>query len=111
MRKEAGKGVNEYESELFMVTARDTETGGSQEGICSRRMPVRTASAVRLASSRLRAAWISSGGPSTRYLVVVGALMAEDVTMMCECHGELCAVLGVSGVGVESRCGSWGSMT
>jgi hypothetical protein len=67
--------------------------------ICSRCM--RTASEVRLASSRLRAAWISShvsGRFSTRYLDVVVALMAEEVIMLRECHGELCAVLGVSGV-------------
>jgi hypothetical protein len=36
-------------------------------------------------------------GFSTRYLDC-GCANAEDVTMLRECHGELCAVLGVSGV-------------
>jgi hypothetical protein len=60
---------------------------------------MRTACAVLFASWRLRAAWISSqvsGRRSTRYLVVVVLLVAEDVAML---PGGLCAtLLGVSGV-------------
>jgi hypothetical protein len=40
-----------------------------------------------------------------QYLLVVGELMGEDVTMLCGCHGGLCAAraLGLSGV---AGCGS-----